>query len=110
MGWHEKTVTRAFTPLLPFHTVMAMEASPNSDRPPLDPEGLCNAVILSRPGERFLERWLESYKDFDGGDWAGLSVRKPWVRSPVCVCVFFVGRSAELEGRVYLGDCETVSG
>ncbi|CED82241.1 Glycosyltransferase, DXD sugar-binding motif [Phaffia rhodozyma] len=71
-------VTRSFAPLLPFHMVMAMEASPNSDRPPLDPEGLCNAVILSRKGERFLERWLESYKDFDGGDWAGLSVRKPW--------------------------------
>lgn len=66
------------TPLLPFHTVLAHEASPNSKRPPLDPEGLCNAVILSRPGARFLDRWLMEYERFDEASWAEFSVRKPW--------------------------------
>ncbi|KAL7413929.1 hypothetical protein BDY24DRAFT_386906 [Mrakia frigida] len=71
-------VIRPFTPLMDFEVVMAMEASPNSQKTALQPEGLCNAVILARPDSRFLDRWLASYQTFDGGTWAGHSVQKPW--------------------------------
>jgi hypothetical protein len=75
------SVTRPFTPLLPFQTVLGMEASPDSRRTALEPAGLCNAVILSQPDARFLDRWLDAYKDFDSAGWADFSVKKPWVRS-----------------------------
>jgi len=55
-----------------------MEASPNSQRTFLDPEGLCNAVIISAPGTDFIDRWLASYADFDEGVWAHHSVVRPW--------------------------------
>ncbi|WVQ74931.1 hypothetical protein IAR50_004539 [Cryptococcus sp. DSM 104548] len=71
-------VTKSFDDLLYYPTTLGMEASPDSRRHELDPEGLCNAVIISAPGSPFIERWLASYDTFDGGIWARHSVVKPW--------------------------------
>lgn len=40
--------------------------------------GLCNAVILSPRGARFVERWLNAYKTFDPSHWADHSVKLPF--------------------------------
>ncbi|WRT68407.1 uncharacterized protein IL334_005383 [Kwoniella shivajii] len=71
-------VIKSFDDLLYFPTTLGMEASPDSRRAALDPEGLCNAVIISAPGSPFIDRWLHSYETFDGGTWAYHSVVKPW--------------------------------
>ncbi|WVR07584.1 hypothetical protein IAU60_004626 [Kwoniella sp. DSM 27419] len=71
-------ITRPFDDLLYYPTTLGMEASPDSRRPPLDPEGLCNAIIIAAPDSTFIDRWLASYDTFDGGVWAGHSVAKPW--------------------------------
>ncbi len=42
------------------------------------PEGLCNAVILSEPGNSFLQEWLECYRTFSGPQWDEHSVRLPY--------------------------------
>lgn len=39
--------------------------------------GLCNAIIVSRPGAAFLQRWLESYASFDAARWNHHAVRVP---------------------------------
>lgn len=39
--------------------------------------GLGNAVILASRGAPFLQRWLDSYADFDADDWNRHSVRVP---------------------------------
>lgn len=39
--------------------------------------GLCNAVIIARPGAAFLQRWIDSYKDFREGEWNDHSVLLP---------------------------------
>lgn len=39
--------------------------------------GLCNAVILARPGARFLRRWLGAYRWFSNEDWNTHSVKVP---------------------------------
>jgi len=39
--------------------------------------GLCNAVILAKPGAEFLQRWLAAYKSFSHDDWNSHSVRLP---------------------------------
>lgn len=70
---------RPFTPLMYSPTTLGMEASPDSRRTPLDPEGLCNAVIISEPNSRFLETWRASYETFNEGVWADHSVVMPWV-------------------------------
>ena len=75
-------VLRPFAPLslYSYDTVLGMEARiPNFLRGPqsdneMDPKGLCNAVIMSRPGSVFLERWLESYETFDPSHWTEHSV------------------------------------
>ena len=40
----------------------------------MDPKGLCNAVIIARPGATFLERWLRTYDSFDERQWTAHSV------------------------------------
>ncbi|WWD19073.1 hypothetical protein CI109_103531 [Kwoniella shandongensis] len=71
-------VIKPFDDLLYFPTTLGMEASPDSRRDALDPEGLCNAIIISAPGSTFIDRWLASYDTFDGGVWAQHSVQKSW--------------------------------
>jgi len=39
--------------------------------------GLCNAVILARPGARFLKNWYSHYRNFDSTKWNEHSVRLP---------------------------------
>jgi Glycosyltransferase sugar-binding region containing DXD motif len=41
--------------------------------------GLCNAIILARPGAAFIQRWLNSYEDFHDGEWNVHSVLLPKV-------------------------------
>jgi hypothetical protein len=43
---------------------------------------LQNAVIISAPDSRFIDRWLESYQTYEEGNWAHHSVVVPWVSSP----------------------------
>ncbi len=75
-------IIRPFAPLslYSYDTVMAMEArilnflrGPQSDDE-MDPKGLCNAIIISRPKSAFLERWLETYDAFDEKKWTEHSV------------------------------------
>lgn len=40
----------------------------------MDPKGLCNAIIISRPNSVFVERWLDSYEGFDEKKWTEHSV------------------------------------
>jgi hypothetical protein len=40
--------------------------------------GLCNAVILTRPGSTFLMRWRSQYRSFDSERWNFHSVVLPW--------------------------------
>ncbi|KAI8060993.1 nucleotide-diphospho-sugar transferase [Gongronella butleri] len=44
--------------------------------------GLCNAVILSRPGARFLQRWIQTYRTFNMKDWNYHSVILPGKLAP----------------------------
>jgi Glycosyltransferase sugar-binding region containing DXD motif len=39
--------------------------------------GLCNAVILARPGAAFLRRWQQEYQTFSSADWNAHSVKVP---------------------------------
>lgn len=39
--------------------------------------GLCNAVIIARPGAAFIKRWIASYADFGAGEWNTHSVILP---------------------------------
>lgn len=57
-----------FRPLQDHDFVMGMEPG----------TGLCNAVILAKPGAEFLARWKEHYRDFDGSRWNYHSVVLPW--------------------------------
>lgn len=59
---------KPFDELLQNNFVMGMEAG----------VGLCNAVIMSRPGAPFLKRWREQYRSFDGSRWNYHSVILPW--------------------------------
>lgn len=88
--------TRSFESLMYHPTTLGMEASPDSRRTPLQPEGLCvrpllfsefsklifaqNGVIIAQNGSEFLQRWRAMYETFDEGNWAGHSVVMPWVR------------------------------
>jgi hypothetical protein len=56
------------TPLLGQECVMGMEPG----------TGLCNAVILARPGVAFIRRWREEYRNFDSKRWNYHSVVLPW--------------------------------
>jgi hypothetical protein len=61
----------SLNPLAPLYSrdcVMGME--PGS--------GLCNAVILARPGAGFIRRWREAYRSFDCRRWNYHSVQLPW--------------------------------
>ena len=75
-------VLRPFAPLslYSYDTVLGMEArilnffrGPRSDNE-MDPKGLCNAIIISRPNAVFVDRWLESYEGFDETKWTEHSV------------------------------------
>lgn len=57
-----------FRPLLNNSAVMGIE--PNA--------GLCNAVILAERDAPFVNVWLDSYHDFNAGDWRSHSVRLPY--------------------------------
>ena len=46
-------------------------------------EGLCNAVILSKPNSEFLKLWLEEYKSFDNTQWDYHSVHLPYKLSKI---------------------------
>ncbi|KAJ9096815.1 hypothetical protein QFC21_005086 [Naganishia friedmannii] len=70
--------TRPFEPLMYHPTTLGMEASPDSRRTELEPEGLCNGVIIAQNGSEFLKRWRTTYETFDEGNWAGHSVVMPW--------------------------------
>ncbi|KAJ9098458.1 hypothetical protein QFC19_006325 [Naganishia cerealis] len=65
-------------------TVLAMEAKHLSishgraSDDEMTPKGLCNAIIVARPGSTFIKRWLDSYEAFDHNKWADHSVRIPW--------------------------------
>ncbi|ORY35552.1 hypothetical protein BCR39DRAFT_510716 [Naematelia encephala] len=71
-------IVKSFDDLLYYETTMGMEASPDSRRHALDPEGLCNAIIISAPNSTFIDRWIESYATFDEHVWAHHSVVVPW--------------------------------
>jgi len=55
-------------PLLKHEFVMGMEPG----------TGLCNAVILSAPGAKFLSTWDDQYRNFDSRKWNHHSVVLPW--------------------------------
>ncbi len=57
-----------FTPLMQNKTVMGIEAG----------TGLCNAVIMAKPGAQFIHEWQKSYVDFDAKKWNYHSVIFPW--------------------------------
>ncbi|KAJ5669002.1 hypothetical protein N7462_010072 [Penicillium macrosclerotiorum] len=42
-----------------------------------DRHGLCNAIILGRPGSSFVQRWRESYRTFSRHEWNYHSVTLP---------------------------------
>jgi hypothetical protein len=67
-------VTRPFDDLLAHEMVMGLQRDGYG-------EGLCNAVMLARPGARFLARWYDTYRSFrsQGRDayWDEHSVRIP---------------------------------
>ncbi len=42
-----------------------------------DRHGLCNAIIIARPGSSFVKRWRESYSSFATGEWNYHSVILP---------------------------------
>ncbi|CAO3621659.1 unnamed protein product [Cunninghamella echinulata] len=44
--------------------------------------GLCNAVILSKPGSTFLQRWKQTYQTFNQKDWNYHSVILPGKLAP----------------------------
>lgn len=56
-------------PLMHNETVMGMEAG----------TGLCNAVIMAKPGSRFIREWQDNYVNFDAKQWNYHSVIFPWV-------------------------------
>ncbi len=43
--------------------------------------GLCNAVMLASKDSRFLRRWYQEYKSFNGSVWSFHSVRLPYLLS-----------------------------
>ena len=62
-----------FDDLLNNDCVMGIEMNPDGKI-----DGLCNAVIMAKPFNSFLNRWLESYVDFIPTDWNQMPVRKPY--------------------------------
>jgi hypothetical protein len=42
-----------------------------------DRGGLCNGIILARPGATFMDRWMASYSSFELGEWNTHSVVLP---------------------------------
>jgi len=58
---------RPFTPLRDFDVVLGEELN----------VGLCNAVILAKPGSSFLKRWLGEYRTFSSKEWNTHSVQLP---------------------------------
>lgn len=61
-----------FDDLLDKHTVMGMEIADGKIN------GLCNAVMLTRPKSDFFRVWRDEYVNFDPHDWNSMSVRKPF--------------------------------
>jgi hypothetical protein len=73
-------------------TVLAMEAKHLSvahgraSDDEMTPKGLCNAIIVARPGSTFVKRWLETYEAFDDKQWADHSVVSH--NSAATTCIF----------------------
>lgn len=42
------------------------------------PNGLCNAIEISAPNSLFMDRWIDSYRDFDHIQWYHNSVYRPF--------------------------------
>ncbi|KZT51932.1 glycosyltransferase family 32 protein [Calocera cornea HHB12733] len=61
-------------------TVLGMEADPYAEKMEWEPGGLCNAIIVAKPGASFLQRWFATYRTFNesGHEWAEHSVAMPW--------------------------------
>lgn len=47
--------------------VLGVEQAHGSMVRPVEVEGLCNAVIVAKKGASFLERWWQTYRQFNGG-------------------------------------------
>lgn len=58
---------RPFAPLQKYDVVMGREYG----------VGLCNAVIMAKPGAEFIQRWLSEYRTFSKEEWNFHSVRLP---------------------------------
>jgi len=58
---------RPFAPLRKYAMVLGEELG----------AGLCNAVVLAKPGAGFLKRWLAEYKTFSSAEWNLHSVKTP---------------------------------
>ena len=58
----------SFEPLRGHDAVMGVEPG----------TGLCNAVMLCAPGSAFMQRWLDSFGDFDNAHWNFHAVQLPY--------------------------------
>lgn len=74
--------------LMQYDTVLGMEAraldvahGPRSDDE-MRPKGLCNAVIVARPGADFVKLWLQSYDTFRASKWTEHSVVRQARQAP----------------------------
>ncbi|CAD6565010.1 MAG: hypothetical protein CYPHOPRED_005020 [Cyphobasidiales sp. Tagirdzhanova-0007] len=65
---------RSYAPLMHFDTVIGLEGGLDH----LPRQGVCNALIISRPNSTFLQRWYQSYHTFKDKDWAAHSVALPF--------------------------------
>lgn len=64
-------VHRDFDDLLGHSTVLGQEGEGSGAL------GLCNAIMLAEKEAPFIQRWYESYRDFDGSRWSEHSVERP---------------------------------
>lgn len=65
---------RSFDALLHFPTVLGIEGGIYE----FPRQGLCNGIIVAQKEAPFLQRWYESYKTFNGSEWAANSVAAPF--------------------------------
>lgn len=62
---------RSFTQLRKYDMTLGKESA----------RALCNGVIVSRAGSKFINLWYDSYKTFNDRQWNMHSVRKPYLLS-----------------------------
>lgn len=70
---------QSFEPLFCDRVVMGMEAAQTGMAPLTNDSGfgLCNALIIAPVKSRFLEIWLDSFREFDQSNWARHAVYVP---------------------------------